>query len=177
MCSNDFARRRKQRGRAHCVWVQWFRNYGTRRASAASRPGEAKSFRFLVFSCKWRGGKSGNRNRKLEIRNWKPGEETSGYGGGVKSIKTRRLAKGGPPTRSGCAGSSATLSIPQSRVEHKWRAETADRDGPPKGVFMDRGSVTCRISGEFIKESCGRRTAAHQGMRSTDPRPRGIGGP
>src|SRR6266403_1115588 len=130
-----------------------------------------------VFSCKWRGGKSGNRNRKLETRNWKPGEETSGYGGGVKSIKTRRLAKGSPPTRSGCAGSSATLSIPQNHVEHKWRAETADRDGPPKGVFMDRGSVTCRISGEFIKESCGRRTAAHQGMRSTDPRPRGIGGP
>src|SRR5713226_5481719 len=34
-----------------------------------------------------------------------------------------------------------------------------------------------RISGEFIKESCGRRTAAPQGIRSTDPRPPGIGGP
>lgn len=34
-----------------------------------------------------------------------------------------------------------------------------------------------RISGEFIKESCVRHTAAPQGMRSTDPRPLGIGGP
>src|SRR6267378_7661763 len=33
------------------------------------------------------------------------------------------------------------------------------------------------ISGAFTKESCGRRSAARQGRRSTDPRPRGIGGP
>ena len=30
---------------------------------------------------------------------------------------------------------------------------------------------------EFIRVSCGRRTAGPQGMRSTDPRPPGIGGP
>jgi hypothetical protein len=34
-----------------------------------------------------------------------------------------------------------------------------------------------RISGEFIWGSCGRRTAAPQGIRSTDPRLPGIGGP
>src|ERR1700687_3431616 len=38
-------------------------------------------------------------------------------------------------------------------------------------------AVICRISGEFILESCGRRTAAHQGIRATDPRPPDIGGP
>lgn len=33
------------------------------------------------------------------------------------------------------------------------------------------------VSEEFLKESCGRRIAAPQGIRSTDPRPLGIGGP
>ncbi len=39
ICSKDFAKRRKQRGRAHCASLQWLRSYGMRRASAASQPG------------------------------------------------------------------------------------------------------------------------------------------
>ena len=34
-----------------------------------------------------------------------------------------------------------------------------------------------RLSGEFLRESCGRRTSALRRMRSRDLRPAGIGGP
>src|SRR6266404_7815822 len=40
-----------------------------------------------------------------------------------------------------------------------------------------QGWTTPRVSGEFIRESCGRRSAARQGRRSTGPRPRCIDGP
>jgi hypothetical protein len=42
-CSKDSAKRRKQRGRAHCVSVQGFKNYGMRSAMVADRAGEVNS--------------------------------------------------------------------------------------------------------------------------------------
>ncbi len=38
---------------------------------------------------------------ELEIRNWKPGGKEVGVGSGVKSIRTRRLAKGTQECASG----------------------------------------------------------------------------
>jgi hypothetical protein len=35
LCSNDSARRRKQRGRVHCGLLQWLRRYVMRRARSA----------------------------------------------------------------------------------------------------------------------------------------------
>ena len=49
--------------------------------------------------------------------------------------------------------------------------------GNPRDVGHPAGVVTTPHIWRFIKESCGRRIAAPQGMRSTDPRPPGIGGP
>jgi hypothetical protein len=49
---------------------------------------------FSVLGCQWRRGKSGNRKQKLETGNQE--EKRSEYGAGVKSIKTKRLAKGSP---------------------------------------------------------------------------------
>src|SRR5258708_24743112 len=74
------------------------------------------------------------RNQKLESRNRE--DKRSEYGAGVKSIETKRLAKGSPPTRSERARSSATLS-----------AETAERVGHPTHAYQqdahfDRGRTT-----------------------------------
>jgi hypothetical protein len=68
--------------------------------------GRVFSSHFLVVS-----GGEGEREQKSE-------RKEAGTGARVKFIKTKRLAKGSPPTRSERTGSSATLS-----------AETAERVG------------------------------------------------
>jgi hypothetical protein len=68
----------------------------------------------------------------------------------------------------------AAASGSPSTAKDKAECDTPDA---PVGSLRLAIVVDRRISGEFIKESCGRRTAAPQGIRSTDPRPPGIGGP
>src|SRR5260370_42608767 len=68
-------------------------------------------------------------NPRLEFTEMRRSIKEAAVGVRVKSIKTKRLAKSSPPTKSERAGSSDTLS-----------AQDAERDRPPRRILRDRGS-------------------------------------